>query len=201
MNLIHLFNVITAYKPTKLSKLIKQKTKATHDSIEQHPFYRKLISGELDDKKYLIFLFNMLPVYEHIENELLIPLGYKDLVRSDKILKDIEAYEAYLNFKVDESYFYNLPWLKQLEGKSLFSLKAHFYVRWLADMYGGQVLKKKVRFGEKYKFKNVKNNIKRAREFIDQSITEQNVDSFIHEANKAFEFSRKLVASIERHVK
>jgi len=201
MNLIHLFNVITAYKPTKLSKLIKEKTKATHDSIEQHPFYRKLISGELEDKKYLIFLFNILPVYEHIENDLLVPLGYKDLIRSDKILKDIESYEAYLNFKVDESYFYNLPWLKQLEDKASLNLKAHFYVRWLADMYGGQVLKKKVKFGEKYKFKNIKKTISRAREFIDISITEQNVDCFIHEANKAFEFSHKLVELIERHVK
>lgn len=201
MNLIHLFNVITAYMPTKLSKIIKQKTKATHDNIERHPFYKKLITGELDDKAYLIFLFNMLPVYEHIENELLIPAGYHDLVRSDKILKDIELYEKHLNFKVDESYFYNLPWLKQLEGKSLLGLKAHFYVRWLADMYGGQILKKKVRFANKYAFNNVRNNIKRAREFIDQSVTEQNVDSFIHEANKAFEFSHKLVESIELHIK
>lgn len=201
MNLIHLFNVITAYKPTKLSKLIKSRTKETHDKIEQHPFYRKLINKELEDKKYLIFLFNILPVYEFIENDLLIPLGYKDLIRSDKILKDIESYEKLLNFKVEEKYFYNLPWLKQLEAKQILGLKAHFYVRWLADLYGGQVLKKKVKFGNKYVFKNVRKTIQKARGFIDESVTENNVEEFIDEANKAFEFSHKLVESIEQNVK
>lgn len=201
MNLVNLIKVVTAYKPTKLAKLVKEKTKETHDNIEQHDFYRKLVAGELEDKKYLIFLFNILPVYEYIENELLIPAGYKDMIRSDLILKDIEKYEEALNFRLEEKYFYNLPWLKQMEGKSPLQLKAHFYVRWLADMYGGQVLKNKVRFGNKYSFNDIRKTIKRARVFIDKSLTDKNVDIFIKEANKAYQMSFKLVECIERYVK
>jgi len=201
MNLVNLIKVVTAYKPSKLAKLVKKKTKETHDNIEQHSFYRKLVNGDLEDKKYLIFLFNILPVYEFIENELLIPAGYKDMVRSDLILKDIEKYEEFLNFRVEEKYFYNLAWLKQMEAKTPFQLKAHFYVRWLADMYGGQVLKNKVRFGNKYSFKDIRKIIKRARTFIDKSLTDSNVDIFIKEANKAYQMNFKLVECIERYVK
>jgi len=201
MNLFSLINVITAYRPTKLSKLIKEKTKPLHDKVEQHPFYRKLVAGELDDKEYLIYLFNLLPIYEFIENKLLIPNGYSDLVRSDKILKDIDLYERYLNFKLEAKHFYNIMWVKQIEEKPDYLLKAHFYVRWLADMYGGQVLRKKVRFNNKYEFKNLRKTIKRAREFIDKSVNEQNVDYFIQEANIAFDISRRLASSIEQNVK
>lgn len=201
MNLFDLFNVVTAYKPTRLSKLVKEKTKSSHDKVEQHPFYRKLVTGELDDKKYLIFLFNLLPIYEFIENQLLIPHGYKDLVRSNNILQDIDKYEKLLNYKLSEKDFYNLLWVKQIEAKPPYLLKAHFYVRWLADLYGGQVLKNKVKYNNKYKFKNLRKTIKRAREFIDQSVNDDTVDYFIKEANIAFDMSYMLASIIEKNVK
>ncbi|NBW58664.1 hypothetical protein EBR43_12985, partial [bacterium] len=65
--LLHLIKVLTAYKPNEFSKKIKKQTKVKHDQIESHPFIKEMLSGELSDFKYAVYLNNLLPIYKGVE--------------------------------------------------------------------------------------------------------------------------------------
>lgn len=196
--LLHLLNVITAYRPNKFSKKIKKETKICHDLIEQHPFIRSMIDGSLSDFKYAIYLYNLFPIYKSVEvflfNELEID---RDLLQSKKIDKDLNDYVRLLNLKVDrpEYRFYD-NWLNYFISKDKFFKKTELYVRWLADMYGGQIIKRNIKFNSKYDFYDLRNEIKCIRKLIEDNLDDSNVDKFIEEVNKTYDFHYKLAQSI-----
>jgi hypothetical protein len=63
-------------------------------------------------------------------------------------------------------------------------------------MYGGQIIKRNIRFNSKYDFNDLRNEIKLIRRMIEDGLDETNVDSFIEEVNKAYEFHRQLADNI-----
>ena len=95
MNVLHLINVITAYRPTAFAKRVKLETKANHDAIEQHPFIDLIIKGKMTDLQYAAYLSNVCPVYDIVEKKLLTPRSI--LARTNYIRKDIEQYSNFLN--------------------------------------------------------------------------------------------------------
>jgi heme oxygenase len=195
--LLHLIKVITAYRPNKFSKQIKLKTKKLHDEIEAHPFFRSMLDGTLSDDHYYVYLYNLLPIYKSVEYYVLDNLLTEDIKRSDKVLKDILNYNKTCNhIKLDASTFYCNEWLDYFYKKDAFFKKTELYIRWLADLYGGQILKKKVEFGEKYEFKNVRKAIKTVRKLIEKGLNESNVDRFIEEVNKSYAFHKHLADKI-----
>jgi len=195
--LLHLLNVITAYRPNKLSKKIKKETKQKHDAIEKHPLLVELVNGTLPDYKYGIYLINLLPIYTSVETFFLNNTSNTDLIQSEKIRKDLHSYSKYLNVNFNNAnvLFYS-DWISHFFSKDQFFKKTELYVRWLADMYGGQILKKKVRFGEKYEFKDLRDSIKTIRKEIEDGLNEQNVDQFIDEVNKTYDFHYKLADKV-----
>ena len=196
--LLHLLNVITAYRPNKFSKQIKKATKEKHDAIEKHPFIKSMIDGTLSDFKYVIYLNNLLPIYKAVEMCLFnINKVDGDLLQSKKINNDINNYVNFLGVKVEkpEYKFYD-DWLNHFISKDNFFQKAELYIRWLADMYGGQIIKRNIRFNSKYDFNDLRNEIKIIRRMIEDGLDETNVDGFIEEVNKAYEFHRHLADKI-----
>jgi len=201
MNIFHLINIITAYKPNKYSKLLKEGTKEAHDLIEQHPFFRDLLNGTLPDVKYAYYLANILPIYELVEQEFLSNVTDKSVLQSTKIKKDLENYSNLLNRKIDNStYNYSFAWVMYFKQKSRTYKKAELYVRWLADMYGGQVLKKKVKYGEKYKFKNLRKNIKFIRKMIEEDLNDDTIQKFIEEVNIVYKLHNFTISHIYQYV-
>lgn len=201
MNLFHLINVITAYKPNKYSKLLKERTKEAHDAIEQHPFFRDLLNGTLPDVKYAYYLANLLPIYEMLEKEFLSNVEDKSVLQSLKIKKDLENYSKLLNKKIDNStYNYAFAYVSYVQQKSRIFKKADLYVRWLADMYGGQFLRKKVKFGEKYKFTNLRKNIKFIRKMIEEDLNDDTIEKFINEVNIAYKLHNFTISHIYQYV-
>lgn len=189
----HLLKVITAYKPNKYSKKIKLETKSLHDEIEAHPFFKSLLDGTLSDELYYIYLFNLLPIYKSVEHFVIGDNLTSDLRQSIKIRKDmIEYSKLYPNVRLDASNFFCNEWLNYYYSKDDFYKKSELYIRWLADLYGGQILKKKVRFGNKYEFKDVRDSIKKVRKIIEKDLDSSNVDKFIEEVNKAYSFHKQL---------
>lgn len=196
----HLINVITAYKSTEYSKLIRSSTKQKHDLIESHPFFKRLIKGNLDNEAYAAYLFNLSYIYREIEQNFYSEINDMDLIQTKKILQDIESYKKFLNLDSDVFCvsFYK-DWLNHIKSKPRFFRKTDLYIRWLADMYGGQIIKRKVKFGTKYVFDNLRNKIKKLRHFIEQGLNRNNIQNFIEEINNSYDLHYKLVDKLSRY--
>jgi heme oxygenase len=196
----HLINVITAYKPTAYSKLIRSATKQKHDLIESHPFIKQIIKGTLNDGAYAAYLFNLSYIYREIEHNFYSEINSMDLIQTKRILNDIESYKNFLNLNSDvfSVSFYN-DWLNHIKSKPKFFRKTDLYIRWLADMYGGQIIKRKVRFGTKYIFKDLRVKIKKIRNFIEQGLNHNNIQMFIDEINTSYDLHYKLVDQLSKY--
>jgi len=164
MDVLHLIKVITAYKHTAFSKKVKLETEANHDAIEQHPFVDLIIKGKMTDLQYAAYLSNVYPVYDIVEKKLLAPQSI--LARTNYIRKDIEQYSNFLNTDLSRLYV-NDEWVQKLKSGDEVDVLAAFYIRWLGDLYGGQILAKNIRFNSALKFKSVRLCIKVARELIE----------------------------------
>lgn len=195
--LFHLIKVITAYKPNHLSKKIKKETKEIHDKIEKHPFFLDMIQKELPEYKYAIYLQNLAPIYKGVEMFLFQNNTNNDIVQSKKIEEDLRLYSAHLKLKFDLPQFkFNGEWLEHFFSKEDFYKKTELYVRWLADLYGGQIIKRYHRFGNKYVFTNVRASIQQVRKQIEEDLTEKNVDRFIEETKKTYQYHTDIVNKI-----
>jgi len=196
--LLHLIKVLTAYRPNEFSKKIKKQTKVKHDQIESHPFIKEMLSGELSDFKYAVYLNNLLPIYKGVEMFLFNKRNTNsDIVQSKKILNDINNYTNFLNVDLNQDHllFYR-DWLNHFTTKNDFYKKSELYIRWLADMYGGQIIKKNIKFGSKYDFVDIRGDIKFVRQLIENNLNSQNVDSFIDEVNISYDYHYKLVERV-----
>lgn len=195
--LFHMLNVITAYRPNSFSKKIKKETKTIHDNIESHPFFIDLINKDLPDYKYALYLQNLSPIYKSVEMFLFRNNASSDIVQSKKVEDDIRQYRNHLNLNFDLPQFkYNDKWLKYFFSKNDFFKKSELYVRWLADMYGGQIIKRYLKFGSKYNFYNVRQSIQTIRKQIEKDLNQNNVDQFIEEVNKTYQFHIDLVNNV-----
>jgi len=182
MDVLHLIKVITAYKHTAFSKKVKLETKANHDAIEQHPFVDLIIKGKMTDFQYAAYLSNVYPVYDIVEKRL--PISQSILVRTNCIQRDIEQYSSLLNVDLS-SVFVNEDWVQKLKTADELDILAAFYIRWLGDMYGGQILAKNIRFHSALKFTNVRLCIKMARELIELNAC-NSADVFIERIKSAY---------------
>ena len=120
-----------------------------------------------------------------------------DIVQSKKIEEDLKLYKSFLNLNIDlpKFKFYD-DWLNYFFSKEDFYKKTELYVRWLADLYRGQVIKRYLRFGNKYVFTNVRKDIQQVRKQIEDDLTEENVDKFIEEVKKTYQFHTEIIEKI-----
>jgi thiaminase len=159
---------------------LKAETKVNHDASEQHPFNEQLMAGTLSDHNYFLYLKNIIPVYDYIEKR----LGLKgELIRSTLIYNDIMAY-AKDGCVAGQTNYFSYKWLETLAQKSDRMLRSELYVEWLKDVYGGQMVAKKVKFNSHLKFNNQKDTIFAVRTLLDISNEEEK--DFIFEVNRTY---------------
>lgn len=191
MDLLHLLNVFTAYRPTPFAKKLKQETRQQHDKIEAHPFVRKLILGTISDEEYFAYLENLYPIYTVVESRLLHLEEFKILRRTAQISDDLRAYQLDLN--VHSTYkIYSKEWLESCLSKSNFELVSDFYIRWLGDLYGGQLMSKNFKYSSMLRFNNVRQGIRLARTLIETAAVDKQ-DEFIDLVNKSYDINYQLV--------
>ena len=186
MNVLHLINVITAHTPSPLAKRIKHATKQQHDRIENHPLILKLIKGSITDLEYAVYLKNLLPIYRAVEQMFFDPNTSGDLIRSRLIEQDVHNYGKTIDLADAKYDNLSKDWIDLFYSKSLFLKQTELYIRWLADMYGGQMIKKNVKFNAKYKFNSVRQSIKDVRTMLEKDLTEDNVTDFISQVNASY---------------
>ena len=159
---------------------LKNETKINHDATEQHPFNEQLLAGTLDDQKYFLYLKNIIPVYDYVEKR----LGLKgELIRSSLIYNDIMAYHKDGWIAGCKDYFVH-NWVEILAQKSDTALLSELYVEWLKDVYGGQIISKKVKFNSHLKFNDTKSTALAVRSMLNISAEEEK--NFIFEVNRTY---------------
>ena len=176
---------------------LKELTKDLHTDAERTVFAKKLLTGVLTDEEYANYLWQMLLVYNGIETaaksqDMLKNLP--DIERTHKIYQDcIELVGPNHNLKwlpvVIEYYQYLLSLNYNAERKHL--VKAHLYCRHMGDLYGGQMIAKKVPGkGRFYEFKDAEN--------LKTAIRAELTDDLGDEARVAFEWAIKIMKALNR---
>jgi heme oxygenase len=176
-----------------MSKL-KELTLENHKKAERSEFARKLLKG-LSPEEYHQYLSNQLLIYHYLEttaNQIF--LKFPALARCEKIRNDIEELKIeYALFnepvKICPVVFDYKTHISTLTNDGLL---AHVYVRHFGDMYGGQIIKKRVPgSGTMYDFNDV--------ETLKNDIRSLLNDNLADEANLCFEFAIKLFEELDEY--
>jgi heme oxygenase len=171
---------------------LKDLTWEKHQNAERRAYAKKLISGEMTPQEYHRYLHNQFIIYTALETQIDIP-GVEDAFRSAYIDMDLKQLEEEYDIKRDvNSDICPVVWeyanhVQTLDQKGLL---AHLYVRHFGDMYGGQMIAKKVPGdGKMYQFNNKKELIDKIRAMLDDSMGE--------EANICFDYAIRLFEELE----
>jgi len=168
-----------------MSKL-KELTWENHKNAERTAFAKKLMTDITPDE-YHTYLYNQFVIYGSLES--LADLeDIEEIRRAKHIGVDLKELESKFGLKRTKDklkpatveYINYLPTLDNDE------LMAHIYVRHFGDMYGGQMIKKRISFteGTMYDFDDV--------EILKAKVRAKLCDDMADEANICFKYATKL---------
>lgn len=167
---------------------LKELTKQKHTDAERTAFAKLLLSGNISEKQYAQYLFQMMEVYsvlEAVSAHAGLFQGLPGLARAPMIYRDLSElneHRAGLSLlRSTKEYVDYLVKLGEDESKSHLLL-AHLYVRHMGDLYGGQMIAKRVPgSGQFYAFND--------RDGLITKIREKLTDDLGDEANVAFDYA------------
>jgi len=175
---------------------LREITKDLHTDAERTAFAKILLSGEISKEQYAQYLYQMVLIYGPIEMGNEVQGFFKDLPdiqRTWAIYQDFTelAGKDYTGYKwlpsTVDYHNYILELLSDTERRHL--IKAHLYCRHMGDLYGGQILAKRVPgSGKFYKFKDA--------EKLKEQIRAELTDDLGDEARVAFEWAIKIMREL-----
>lgn len=139
--------------------ILREVTQQRHQAVEDLPFTQYLLHGGITKEHYVIYLAEMLEIYQHLEKlatDQALLADLPELPRAQRMQQDLD--ELAPGYQVDvtpatQQYLDYLSALHQSERAS--DLFAHVYVRHLGDMYGGKLIARRVPgSGRWYEFDN-----------------------------------------------
>jgi heme oxygenase len=178
-----------------LQEKLKEQTKEVHEQAESHPLMKSFISGDYKKTHLFQYLVNLRPLYESIEQKLIVKNIHKnfDLCRSRLLSKDIAAlYKEGIvnddNINILDLKKRTIDWVAnqwQVDAPSY--LVSDFYVRWLADLYGGRVFARTLApYTNTYQVNDIQRAITDVRDIINN--TDAMHDIIVIRAKTFFEF-------------
>ena len=149
---------------------LKELIKEDHDAAENHPFVKKLFSGQITKDEYADFLFNQKYCYAALEQRaesLGLMESIRPIKRTEKIAQDLrDLHRDKSRQHLHPSTISYCEYVKECEPEQVI---AHLYVRHFGDMYGGQMLKKLVPGnGSMYEFNNRQELISVVRDWLSE---------------------------------
>jgi heme oxygenase len=169
---------------------LKELTKEVHSEAERTEFAKLLMSGNINKQQYAQYLLNMLEVYSVLEYQCARRDMFDDLPwlgRTKHIYDDLMELEVpRTDTEVLKSTYDYREYLIQLgdDDENHNKLLAHLYVRHMGDLYGGQMIAKKVPgSGRFYDFKNRDELIAKIRERLTDDLGEEAKVAFRHAIN------------------
>jgi heme oxygenase len=184
---------------SELQTRLKVETSELHSKSEQHPLMQSFIDGTFKKEHLLELLVNLLPVYQVVEQRLIQKdiLVNSELKRSSYIQKDIDKLIKDTNYTKSSIKLITKVWLANSWTKNEELLKADFYVRWLADFYGGRVLaRSQAPYNETYQSTDPGAVITTVRYLLTKDELECSNDSIVNEAKAFFQFHIDLFEEI-----
>ena len=176
---------------SELQTRIKEETAELHSQSEQHPLMQSFVDGSFKKEHLLELLINLLPVYQVVEQRLLAKeiIDNPDLKRSTFIQKDIDKLIADTNYTKSTIKTVTRVWLANSWTKNEELLKADFYLRWLADFYGGRILaKSQAPYNETYQSKDPGAVITTVRYLLDKDTPAPLNDNIVNQTKAFFQF-------------
>jgi len=179
--------------------ILKELTWDSHKRAERTEFMKRLAKKELSPREYYTFLANQYMMYKALE-DVGDRLGLFDdistIKRRDAIERDLVELEGIHKF--DYAYFTDAAadYLDHIEAISNDTEKmlAHFYVRYMGDLSGGQILKRLVPgSGSYYDFDDV-NSLK-------EKLASKLNESMADEANLCFTMMTHFLEELNERVK
>lgn len=175
---------------------IRQATMDQHRRAEQQEFVSMMMSGKIHPRLYATYLYNLAHCYGALE-ETCQRRGLFDslpgIAREHRLRHDCQDLWVRITPQpeVVPSTIEYISHIGTIQNDTA-RLYAHVYVRYLGDLYGGQIIKSKTPGPNTYlEFDNAKQLIVSIRETINQYVNEER-DSVIAEANRCFEYAIKL---------
>lgn len=172
-----------------MANSLKELTKDVHHDAERKPFAKLLLSGNITPQQYYVYLFNQFHMYQALESKLDLS-GIEDIARHNKIRDDIHELESLFDIKPKTLFKSTVDYIRYINSiHDQQRLLAHLYVRHFGDMYGGQIIKKRIPgSGSMYDFDNV--------EFLKQTVREKLTDDMAEEAKVCFNYAIRLFEEI-----
>ena len=174
---------------------LKELTATKHVQAERQDFVYILLSGRIREDEYFKFICNQYVCYAELENKLynwIEENGLQDIRRSGKLREDISHFEKVygLSYRQDMLCPSALDYINYVKNADIDTLIPHIYVRHFGDMFGGQMIAKKVPGIHKlYEFENKAELIQKVRALLD--------DSMADEANRCFDFAIALFKDLQ----
>lgn len=174
---------------------LKEITKDLHHDAERTEFAKKLLSGNISKKDYANYLYQMTLIYGPIEMGCRVQ-GFLDnlpgIERTHLIYQDFKELAGinhdykWCRSAIDyHNYLLNL--ISDPNRKHL--IKAHLYCRHMGDLFGGQMIAKRVPgSGRFYQFKDP--------EKLKEQIRAELTDDLGDEARIAFEWAIKIMKEL-----
>lgn len=163
---------------------LKELTQEKHKIAEQKEFNQRMFRGELSKQEYASYLTQQYHIFYELESRV---LPYYDLLRHKKIEEDITELGV-LESKPNDSTIDYVNYLKTLKNDDDFL--PHIYLNYLALLYGGQMIKKKIHgSGKLYEFDDPNGSI--------MSIRKLQKDEWSDEVNKGFDYLIKIFDELQ----
>jgi heme oxygenase len=163
---------------------LRDAIKPKHDAAEAHPFTAFLLSGSISKEAYGDLLYNYLVIYEAIEERIKAIGSFNDvpeIFRVDQMMEDLQELQP-LSVEAFPS---TAACVARVNVVTDHDLMAYFYLYHMADMYGGQMIRKTIPgSARRFDFENRPALIARIREKL--------TDDLADEANVAFDFTLDL---------
>jgi heme oxygenase len=170
---------------------LRDLVKDVHTEAEESPFARLLMSGKISEAQYAHYLYNQKDAYQALEtraDELGILNQIPEIKRSSFIFHDYVSLNIKYPFTIFPSIQEYVGHVKRLNEHQCW---AHIYVRHFGDMFGGNMISKRIPFGDHtmYRFEDKKGLIEYVRSKLD--------DTMEDEAKLVFKYATRLFRELE----